>query len=68
MTHMFILLTSITGKKSVIDHPFNYSNHQRVTGLVFDGLVMLALLTWGAIVWYRNYGPPAKRRMAIGAE
>ena len=62
MTHLFILLTSITGKNSVIDKPFSYSHHQRVWGLVFDALVILALLTWGAVVWYRNFGPGAKRR------
>lgn len=64
MVHLYILAASITGKKSVIDAPFRYSHHQAVTGLVFDALVILALITWGLIVAYRNFGTAAKRRAA----
>jgi hypothetical protein len=61
MLHLFVLAASITGNKSVIDKPFSYTHHQRVTGLIFDALVLLALVTWGAVVAYRNFGPPARR-------
>ncbi|HEY3543137.1 MAG TPA: hypothetical protein VGK79_11415 [Gaiellaceae bacterium] len=64
MLHIFILFGSITGKSSVIDKPFSYSHHQRVTGLIFDGLIILALVTWALVVWYRNFGPGARRRAA----
>ncbi len=61
MTHLFVLATSITGHKSVIDQPFDYSHHQRVTGLIFDAVIILGFIAWGAIVAYRNFGPPSKR-------
>jgi len=62
VTHLFILAAGITSKTSVIDKPFSYSHHQRVTGLIFDALIILSFVTWGAVVWYRNFGPAAKRR------
>jgi hypothetical protein len=64
MLGLFVLATSITGDKSVIDAPFTYSHHQRVTGLIFDAVIVLALITWGAIVAYRNFGPPRKGQSA----
>jgi hypothetical protein len=63
-THLYVIAGSIVGKKSVIDKPFSYSHHQRVTGLIFDALIILGFITWGTIVWYRNYGPGAKSRPA----
>ena len=68
MAHLFTLATSITGKGSVINKPYHYAHHQVVTGLIFDGLIILALVTWGALVAYRNFGPPAKRRAAAAVE
>jgi hypothetical protein len=64
MTQLLVLMSSITSKTSVIDKPFHYSHHQRITGLVFDLLVIVALLTWALAVAYYNFGPPAKRRAA----
>jgi hypothetical protein len=45
----------------VIDHPFSYSHHQRVTGLIFDAVIILSFIAWGAIVAYKNFGPASKR-------
>ena len=65
MFHLLIIATSITGKGSVIDKPsFHYSHHQAVAGLIFDVLIILCFLGWGAYVAYTNFGPPAKRRAA----
>ena len=63
-THVYVVAASIVGKKSVIDKPFSYSHHQKVVGLTFDAVVMILLLTWIGIVWYRNFGPGAKKRPA----
>jgi hypothetical protein len=64
VVHVFVLAASIVGKKSVIDKPFSYSHHQAVTGLVFDALIILAFVTWGAVVAYRSFGPSARSRAA----
>ena len=63
-TLVFILASGITGKNSVIDKPFSYSHHQRVTGLVFDALILLLCISWAAVIAYRNFGPPARRHAA----
>jgi hypothetical protein len=67
MHYVFILASSITSKNSVINKPFHYSHHQAVAGLIFDFAVILALVSWGAWIAYRNFGPPAKRRAADAA-
>jgi hypothetical protein len=67
MTYLFTLATSITGKSSVIDGPFHYSQHQRVTGLIFDALVLWGCIVWAIVIAYRNFGPPARRRAEAAA-
>jgi hypothetical protein len=60
--NVLIAASSITSKDSVIDGPYRYSHHQTVLGLVFDAVVILSFLVWGALVAYYNFGPPARRR------
>jgi uncharacterized BrkB/YihY/UPF0761 family membrane protein len=68
MTHLLVLMSSITSKTSVIDKPFRYSHHQRVVGLIFDAVIIIGFITWGALVAYYNFGPPSKRRAAASQQ
>ena len=56
---------SITDKGSALFHPaFRYSHHQKVSGAIFDIVVTVTLITLSGVIAYRNYGPPAKRKLA----
>jgi hypothetical protein len=57
---------SITDKGSALFHPaFRYSHHQKVSGVIFDAIVTVSLISGSAIIAYRNWGPPAKRKLAV---
>jgi hypothetical protein len=56
---------SITDKNSALFHPaFRYTHHQKVAGMIFDVTVTVLLMIGWAVISYRNWGPPAKRKLA----
>src|SRR5262249_13125264 len=57
---------SITSKNSALFHPaFRYSHHQIVAGVIFDAIVTTLLLGAMFYIAYLNWGPPAKRKLAM---
>lgn len=63
-TKLYVAGGSILSPNSALFHPnFKYSHHQLVGGVIFDAIVTTLLLAGMFYCAYRNWGPPAKRKL-----